>query len=72
MIGFVVEVAVFKPNWFDWIVYLDSDTSRDFFQLNPSLDLAEAQALEKRTVLQGESKEWLVRHECDDVLLSAS
>ena len=33
-----------------------------FIQLNLNLDLAEAQALEKRIVLQGESKEWLEQH----------
>ena len=40
-------------------IFLSVDTSQDFFQLNLSLDLAEAQAVEKRTVFQGESKEWL-------------
>ena len=45
------------------------DTSRDFFQLNLSLYIAEAQALEKITVLQGECKEWLEQHK---VRLTAS
>ena len=52
-------VQLFDTNELRPITNLDFDTSRDFFQLNLSLDLAEAQALEKRTVLQGESKEWL-------------
>ena len=55
-------VQLFNTNELRPITNLDFDTSRDFFQLNLSLDLAEAQALEKRTVLQGELKEWLEQH----------
>ena len=50
-------VQLFGANELTPIKNLDFDTCRDVFQLNLSLDLAEAQALEKRTVLQGESKE---------------
>ena len=50
-------VQLFYTNELRLITNLDFDTSRDFFQLNLSLDLAEAQALEKRTVLQEESKD---------------
>ena len=38
---------------------VDYPSARDFFMENISIDLADAQALEKRTVLQGESTEWL-------------
>ncbi|CAH3033748.1 unnamed protein product, partial [Pocillopora meandrina] len=62
-------VQLFNTNELRPITNLNFDTSRDFFQLNLSLDLAEAQALEKRTVLQGESKEWLEQHK---VRLTAS
>ena len=55
-------VQLFNTNELRSMTNLDFDTSRDFFQLNLSLDIAEAQALEKRTVLQGESKEWLEQH----------
>ncbi|KAK2548758.1 hypothetical protein P5673_031011 [Acropora cervicornis] len=55
-------VQRFDTNELRSITNLDFDTSRDFFQLNLSLDIAEAEALEKRTVLQGESKEWLEQH----------
>ncbi|PFX17064.1 hypothetical protein AWC38_SpisGene18638 [Stylophora pistillata] len=51
-----------RPNKLRSTTNLDFDTCPDFFQSNLSLDLAEAQALEKRTVLQGESKEWLEQH----------
>lgn len=62
-------VQLFDTNELRSTTDLDFDTSLDFFQSNLSLDLAEAQALEKRTVLQGESKEWLEQHK---VRLTAS
>ena len=62
-------MQLFDTNELRPITNLDFDTCRDFFQLNLSLDLAEAQALEKRPVLQGESKEWLEQHK---VRLTAS
>ena len=54
-------MQLFDTNELRSITNLNFDTSRDFFQLNLSLDIAEAQALEKRTVLQEESKELLVQ-----------
>ena len=41
---------------------VDYPSARDFFMENISIDLPDAQALEKRTVLQGESTEWLEQH----------
>ena len=52
-------MQLFDTNELRSITNLDFNTSRDFLQLNLSL---EAQAIEKRTVLQGESKEWLEQH----------
>ena len=59
-------VQLFDTNELRSITNLDFDTSRDFLQLNLSL---EAQALEKRTVPQGESKTWLEQHK---ICLTAS
>ena len=47
-------MQLFDTNELRSITNLDFDTSQDFFKLNLSL--------EKRTVLQGESKEWLEQH----------
>jgi len=54
-----VDVAPFDLNE---IQALDQTDSTDFFAHHVLIDLKEAHALERRTVSQGESAEWLDQH----------
>lgn len=55
-------VNLFNINELSKLTNLDLQAATTYFQSNVAIDLPGAQSLEKRTVLQGESREWLDQH----------
>jgi hypothetical protein len=61
-LGDSTTITLFDVNCLKNFNGIDYTSAGDYFIKTVSIDLKQAQALEKTTVLQGESSEWLEQH----------